>query len=191
MEIPAAGQEPVLRTYSVWSHTPSDSSLTLRVVLHDPGGPGSAWASAVATGDRLRLGTPGNRIALDLSAPYHVFVGEETGAVPLLTMLAALPASTEAYGVLETTGPGAELSAPTGSRALPWVHRGSESAAASKVLGQAVRELELPQRHGIAYVAGESATCRAVLRHLVSERGWPRYAVKVQAQWTPGKCGLV
>lgn len=116
VEIPAAGGEPVLRTYSVWSHTPSNASLTLRVALHDPGGPGSAWASTVATGDRLRLGTPSNRIALDPSAPYHVFVGEETGAVPLLTMLAALPASADALGVLETTGPDAELSAP---RALP------------------------------------------------------------------------
>ncbi|WP_424889116.1 hypothetical protein [Streptomyces sp. XH2] len=40
-------------------------------------------------------------------------------------------------------------------------------------------------------MAGEAATCRAVVRHFVTERGWPRYAVKTQTHWTPGKCGIL
>jgi NADPH-dependent ferric siderophore reductase len=81
----------VLRTYSVWAHDRVTASLTLRVVAHDPGGPGSRWAAGVSVGTRLRIGLPRNRITLDPTARYHVFVGEETAAIPLLTMLAALP----------------------------------------------------------------------------------------------------
>lgn len=190
VEIPVDGQAPELRTYSVWSHTLSDASLTLRIALHHPGGPGSRWASTAKPGQRVRLGTPRNRILLDPRARYHVFIGEETGAVPLLTMLAALPAEAESFGVLETTRPEAELSVPTSSRTLRWVHRGRAPAAGSLVLVRAIRELVLPPQPGIAYVAGEASTCRAVVRHLVGDRGWPRHAVRVQTHWTPGKSGL-
>ncbi|MFD0922748.1 siderophore-interacting protein [Saccharopolyspora rosea] len=191
VEVPVPGQQPVLRTYSVWRHSPADASLTLRVAVHRPGGPGSRWATAAAAGDRIRLGVPRNRIVLDPRAAYHVFVGEETGAVPLLAMLAALPADAEVFGVLETTGPDQEMSPPSGARSLHWVHRGRAPAAGSTVLLRGVRELDLPRRPGVAYVAGEARTCQAVVRHLVRDRGWPRPAVKVQTHWTPGKTGLL
>ncbi|WP_063713866.1 siderophore-interacting protein [Amycolatopsis nigrescens] len=188
VEIP--GGEPELRTYSVWAHRPADASLTLRVALHHPGGPGSRWAGGVTTGTRVRIGVPRNKIVLDPGARYHVFAGEETGSVPLLAMLAALPSDAEVFGVLETTGPEAEPPAPAGARTLGWVHRGRTPAAGSPVLVRAVRGLDLPRAHGVAYVAGEAATCRAVLRLLI-DRGWPRQAVKVQTHWTQGRCGLL
>lgn len=190
VEVPVEGAKaPVLRTYSVWAHDRTAASLTLRVVAHSPGGPGSHWAATADVGQRLRIGLPRNRIALEPDARYHVFVGEETGAVPLLAMLAALGPAAVAFGVLETVDAASELSIPNGAP-LEWVHRGSASAVNSPVLLRAVRRLDLPDRPGVAYVAGESATCRAVSRHLVGERGWPRYAVRTQAQWTPGHCGL-
>jgi NADPH-dependent ferric siderophore reductase len=180
----------VLRTYSVWAHDRATAALTLRVVAHDPGGPGSRWAADVPVGTRLRIGLPRNRTTLDPDARYHVFVGEETGAVPLLTMLAALPATASTFGVLETTEQANELSIPD-CRAVGWVHRGRASAVNSPVLLRAVRGLDLPAAPGVAYVAGESGTCRAVQRHLLHERGWPRHAVRVQTHWTPGKAGLI
>ncbi|MEI7031043.1 siderophore-interacting protein [Streptomyces pratensis] len=190
VEVPDEAGVPRLRTYSVWSADPSRARLTLRVALHRPGGPGSRWADSVEAGTRARVGAPRNRISLDPKARYHVFVGEETGAVPLLTMLAALPAEAAAHGVLETTGPDEEFSAPYGSRSLPWVHRGRASAVASRLLLDAVRRLELPPGVGTAYVAGEATTCRAVVRHLCAERAWPRYAVRTQVHWATGRSGL-
>lgn len=181
---------PQLRTYSVWAADPSRARLTLRVALHRPGGPGSRWAGSVEAGARTRVGAPRNKISLDPKARYHVFVGEETGAVPLLAMLAALPEGAEAHGALETTGPKEEFSAPYGTRSLPWVHRGRASAVASRLLVDRVRRLELPAAPGIAYVAGEAATCRAIVRHLCGERAWPRYAVRTQVHWATGRSGL-
>lgn len=181
--------DAVLRTYSVWHHDRATATLALRVVAHSPGGPGSRWAAGVTVGERLRIGLPRNRITLDPAAPYHLVVGEETGAVPLLAMLAALPPSAATTGVLETTDAAHELSIPD-HREVAWVHRGRASAANSPVLLKAVRGLDLPATPGVAYVAGESGTCAAVLRHLLRERGWPRHAVKVQTHWTPGRVGL-
>lgn len=180
----------VHRTYSVWTHDPGTASLALRIVSHSAGGPGARWAASVPVGQRVRIGLPRNRITLEPAARYHVFVGEETGAVPLLTMVAAVLSGTPSFGVFEAADAAHELSIPDG-RGLAWVHRGGASAVNSPVLLRAVRALDLPPGGGgVAYVAGESATCRAVTRHFLQERGWPRHAVRVQTHWTPGKSGL-
>jgi NADPH-dependent ferric siderophore reductase len=60
VEIIVDGGAAVLRTYSVWAHDPATASLALRVVAHDPGGPGSRWAAKATVGERLRIGLPGN-----------------------------------------------------------------------------------------------------------------------------------
>ncbi|GFH38216.1 siderophore-interacting protein [Streptomyces pacificus] len=191
LEVPDGDGAPRLRTYSVWTHSPSRATLALRIALHRPGGPGSRWAGSAVMGDRTRVGVPRNRITLEPRARYHVFIGEETGAVPLLAMLAALPAEAAVCGVLETAGPDGEFSAPHGPHRLPWVHRGRASPVGSRVLLAAVRRLQLPPEPGIAYVAGEAATCRAVVRHLCGERAWPRYAVKTQVHWAAGRTGIL
>lgn len=63
-------------------------------------------------------------------------------------------------------------------------------AAASQTLLEALARLELPAEPGIAYLAGEARTIQLLRRHLVSDRGWPRQAVRMKPFWTPGKRGL-
>jgi NADPH-dependent ferric siderophore reductase len=43
---------------------------------------------------------------------------------------------------------------------------------------------------GIAYLAGEARTIQLLRRHLVSDRGWPRQAIRMKPFWAPGKRGL-
>ena len=90
-----------------------------------------------------------------------------------------------AYGVIE---------AGTRSDRLPvdltWRFREGRPAASSATLVRAVRELELPDEPGVAYVAGEARTVQAVRSHLVGERGWPRRSVVTKPFWTPGKTGM-
>ena len=54
----------------------------------------------------------------------------------------------------------------------------------------AVTCLELPGEPGAAYFAGEAATCVALRRHFIAERGWPRHAVRVKPFWALGRKGL-
>jgi NADPH-dependent ferric siderophore reductase len=159
------------------------------VAANPAGGPGSDWAATAPTGQRLRIGLPHNHLRLVPQAPYHLFLGEETGAVPLLSMLLALAPTVPTFGVLETTGPASELPIPAGS-GVSWVHRGRASAVNSPVLLRALAGLDLPAGPGVAYLAGEAATCRAALRHLLRDRGWPRGAIAVQTQWAADRTGM-
>lgn len=176
------------RVYSVWRHSPREASLTLRVLLHDAGGPGCVWAREIAVGDRVTVEQPRSKITLDETAAFHLFVGDETGAVPLLAMRRG--ATSPVLGVFEAAGPQDEVPGFPGLSALPWVHRGGASAVASRVLLRAVQELSLPAGRGAAYVAGESDTCRLIQRHLVEQRGMSRRAVHLQPQWSPGRPGF-
>jgi NADPH-dependent ferric siderophore reductase len=185
----------VRRVYSVWRASPQQALLVLRVALHDEAAPGCAWAQAVAPGDRVSIEPPRSKISIDPAAGFHLFVGDETGAVPLLAMAAEIhrsggDSSPPVAGVFETTGPGAEMPGAAGVPALPWVYRGAGSAVASPVLLRAVRELDLPAGPGTAYLAGESATCQLLQRYLVQARGWSRRSIRVQPQWAPGRPGF-
>jgi NADPH-dependent ferric siderophore reductase len=189
VRVPAGGGH-ARRVYSIWRHDPGTASVTLRVMSHPAGGPGCDWARTAAPGDRVDLEPPRSKITLDEAAAFHLFAGDETAAVPLLAMRAALPRSAAVTGVFESGRPDDEVPGADGAPALPWVHRGAASPVASHVLLRAVRELDLPPGPGAAYVAGESGTCRLVQRYLVEVRGWPRRAVRVQQQWAPGRPGF-
>ncbi len=187
VRVPSAGGH-VRRVYSIWHPAPGAASLVIRVALHPAGGPGCVWARGVAPGDRVTVEPPRSKITIDESAAYHIFVGDETAAVPLLTMRAAV--RRPAFGVFESAGPGDEVPGVAGVPPLPWVHRGTATAVSSRTLLRATQELELPAGVGAAYVAGESDTCRLVQRHLVEQRGWPRRSVHLQPHWAAGRPGF-
>jgi NADPH-dependent ferric siderophore reductase len=180
--------EDARRVYSIWRHRPATSSMTIRVAVHDAGGPGCVWARAVRPDDRITIEPPRSKITLAEAATFHLFVGDETGAVPLGAMMSAVRGGAPVFGVFESVD--AEDEVP-GLGPLPWVHRGPASAVGSRVLLRAVQELELPPPWGgVAYVAGESDTCRLIQRHLIEQRGWPRRSVLTQPQWKAGRAGF-
>lgn len=176
------------RSYSVWRHDPGTDLLVLRAHLAADG-PGTRWAASACPGDSVFLRGPRRRLTVDHSARWHLFAGDETGAVPLLRMRGSLPGGAGAFGVLEATDTAHRVPA-TGTSALQWVDRGTASAVASAVLLGAVRDLRLPAGPGVAYLAGERDTCLALRRHLVLERGMPRRSVRVSLHWAAGKRGL-
>lgn len=181
----------MLRTYSVWQHDGRGAAgrggIELCALDHDDtAGPGARWARGLHVGDPVTFGGPEGHFVLG-DGPYHVFAGEETAAVAFAPMLGALPAQTPVYGVIEVDEPDDRLPLP---RELDWRYRHGRSAAASQTLLEAFSWLELPAEPGVAYLAGEAKTIRLLRRHLVSERGWPRQAVRMKPFWTPGKRGL-
>lgn len=176
-----------LRTYSIWAHHPKRSELVLRGLDHADG-PGSRWMSSVKAGAPVLLTSPRGVFGLDAEAAWHLLVGDESGAVPLLAMRAALPAEAAVHGVLAADGPDGRIPPLAGD--LPWVYREGAPAASSTVLLDAVRALPLPTEPGTAYLAGERDTCLAIRRYLRDDLGWPRRSVRLSAHWTPGKRGL-
>ena len=175
----------LLRTYTVWQR--DGEGIELCVLDHDDtAGPGARWARQLRVGDPVTFGGPEGRFVLG-DGPYHVFAGEETAAVAFGAMLRALPAATPAYGVVEVDEPEDRLPLP---RELDWQYRHGRPAAASPTLLEAFTRLELPAEPGVGYLAGEARTIQLLRRHLVSDRGWPRQAIRMKPFWTPGKRGL-
>lgn len=177
----------VLRTYSVWRYDSSWEALDLIGLDHGDDAPGASWVRDARPGQEVSFMKPEGGFVVREEAAYHLFAGEETAAVAFGAMLRTLPAGAAAYGVVEAEGPGDHLDLP---RPLTRVCRDGAPAANSEVLVKAVRELELPDEPGVAYLAGEARTIQAVRAHLVGERGWQRRDIRTKPFWTPGKKGL-
>lgn len=178
-----------LRTYTIRDHAPERAEFELWAHLYDGDGIGLTWARTVEVGAPVRLWGPQGRSDLCPEAPYHLFVGEETGACAFAPLLSALGPHARTFGVLESEGPDDDVPVQ-GLGKVVRVHRAGASAADSDLLAATVADLDLPAEPGHAYVAGEARSGQRVRAHLVGERGWPREAVRVKAFWTPGKKGL-
>jgi NADPH-dependent ferric siderophore reductase len=179
---PASWLNGLRRSYSVWEYA---SGLLRLCVLDHGDGPGARWARSVAAGQEVLFSPPEGAMVVR-TAPYHVFVGEETAAVAFGAMLAALP-DADVRGVVEVDSPGDRLPL---ARELTWRYRDGAPAASSATLTAAVAELDLPAEPGAAYVAGEARTVQAVCQHLIRDRGWPRRALRSKPFWSPGKSGM-
>lgn len=180
----------LLRTYSVVAFDRPHRWLDLCVYQHSDGGtPGLDWAAAVAVGDPVAFLGPQGRLVVREDAAHHLVVGEDTAQMAFAAILAALPADARVAGVVEVAGAEDRLEMARDGE-LTWLHRGDAPAASSAGLLDAVRALDLPERPGVAYVAGEARAVAAVRRHLVDARGWPRRSVLTKPFWTPGRRGL-
>lgn len=177
-----------LRTYSVVAHRPDRREFEIWAHLYGGDGIGLRWARGARAGDPVTFWGPMGNLAVR-PAPYHLFVGEETGSCAFNALLPALPPGQPAVVVAESDWLEDQVPLPAGAT-VHRVHRAGAAPASSVALLEAVRALDLPNEPGAAYLAGEALTGRAIRDHLVGERGWPRDAVTVKPFWTPGKRGL-
>lgn len=180
--------EPDLRVYSVRHHDLQQGTIDLWGLLKDLG-PGSRWVQTVRAGDKVRFAGPRGSFVLVPDAPYYLFAGEATAAVPIGAMLEAIPAQTQVLGCLLAERPGEEVPY-TGPHTLSWVYRNNTPASPSPILIEAFRSLILPDAPGMAYLGGEAMTCQALRRYLIEEKGWPASAIKAKPFWAPDKTGL-
>jgi NADPH-dependent ferric siderophore reductase len=79
------------RRYTVRRSDPAASTIDLWVTV-DTDGPGAAWASDAIAGDRVEAVGPRGKIALDDSAPAHLFVVDPSGVAAMCVMAEALSA---------------------------------------------------------------------------------------------------
>ncbi|MEY9848239.1 NADPH-dependent ferric siderophore reductase [Streptacidiphilus sp. BW17] len=174
----------IMRSYTVGARRPG--VLDVDFAVHGGTGPAGRWAAAARPGDRaLALGpTDPDNAGVDFRPPPG------TDAVLLAGDLTALPAIA---AILETLDPGlpvrafVEVPDRADRRALP---SGSTDAQVHWLtpggLPDALAHCPLPGSTPYAWIAGEAGGVRALRRHLVHGRGFPRAAVTFTGYWRLG-----
>ncbi|MFB6982771.1 siderophore-interacting protein [Streptomyces scopuliridis] len=153
-------------------------------------GPATRWARAARPGARISVLAPVD----EENAGYDFRPPDGTDWILLTADASALPA---VAGILETLPPGMparvwiEIHDPADRQELPtradaeivWLTRDHHAPPAT---ADAIRAAALPGGTPYAWIAGESATVKAVRRHLVGERGFDRRAVRFTGYWRRG-----
>ncbi|MGC5019251.1 siderophore-interacting protein [Micromonospora sp. DT47] len=182
----------VMRSYTVSGQRPEASEVDIDFVHHGDTGSASRWAGRARPGDRVVLLGPA--VSDERSVRFRpppgtgpvLLVADETALPAAAGILAWLPAGTPVRAWLEVPAAGDIRELPTAATAeVRWLVRGSNPPG-SGLLVAAVRAARLPAGTPYAWIAGESATVRAVRRHLIAERGLDRRRVTFAGYWRRG-----
>ncbi|MEC4020854.1 siderophore-interacting protein [Streptomyces sp. H27-D2] len=184
----------IMRSYTVSALRQDPLELDIDFALHGTtGGPAGRWALAARPGDRISVFGPAvaDNGGVDFRPPpgtdWNLITGDETAIPAVAGILDWLPAGTPAKVWIEVAHPDDRRPIPTEADAeITWLVRDPARPDRCRQLVDAVRAAELPEGTPYAWIAGESGTVKALRRHLVSERGFDRKAVKFTGYWKLG-----
>ncbi|SDJ96142.1 siderophore-interacting protein [Streptomyces indicus] len=173
----------IMRTYTTRALTPDE--LLVDFALHGTTAPASGWAQRCAPGDRVSVLAPVDEEngAYDFRPPqdsdWLLLTGDESALPAVASILETLPAGQPVRVWLEVRDPADRQELKTAADAtVEWVTAGGTV--------DAVRAADLPDGSPYAWIAGESATVKALRRHLVGERGFDKRRVKFTGYWRQG-----
>jgi NADPH-dependent ferric siderophore reductase len=183
--LPKLGPKPSGRDYTPLRFDAVAQELDIDFFLHG-GGVGAVWASRATPGDVVGVAGPRGSHVLKREFAWQLFVGDETALPEMALRIARLPATSTAIGVFMVDDAENELRALLRPHAdVRWVHRRSTNDAAASLVS-AVRAIELPNRDGFAWLAGEASEVRAVYRHLLGEHTLVASRIRVSGHWKRG-----
>jgi NADPH-dependent ferric siderophore reductase len=188
-EIPA-DERPWMRSYTLRAYHQQDGTVDIDFVVHEDAGPATRWALSARPGDTLGMFGPSADFARPVplsrsigTAGPLLLAGDETALPAIGTLIESLPAGARAVACVEVRDAGEEQRFVTrGDVTVRWLHRGTTPPGHSGLLLGAVRDTELRPDTVFAWLAGESATVRALRRHLL-ERGVDRRSIDFAGYW--------
>lgn len=170
------------RGYTLIDPDPATGQVSFDFVMHQPAGPAASWAAAAKPGDSI-VASYFSYTKFEPVEPEpegYLLLGEPASVPAINDILAVLPPETEIVVLLEALQPGDET-IPVASHpgaTVRWVSgKGSLVAA--------VPERDWSNWH--AWVAGESATVKAVRASLNQRHGFPLADITHRAYWLRGK----
>lgn len=177
---------PVTRTYTVREVRPD--SISLDFVVHGDVGIAGPWAENVQVGEQIALSGPGGAYAPDLSADWHLFVGDESALPAIARAIESLPADARGIAILEVGDASEQLDIPAPSDVeLRWLHRGAPRPETVGLLAETVAALEFPPGRVHAFVHGERESMKAMRDELLARRGLERAQVSLSGYWAQGR----
>lgn len=192
----AAGDETVVRTYTVRRVDPDAREIWIDFVVHGDEGVAGPWARSVQPGTQVVVRGPGAGYRPDRSADFHLLAGDETAIPAIAVALEDLPADARGAVFLEVIGPGDELKldAPAGVD-ITWLHRGvaAGDAGADLIDGNsplvaAVKAMPWPGGDVQVFVHGEAeAVMKHIRPYLRKERAVPPARASISGYWRRGR----
>ncbi|NGO75602.1 siderophore-interacting protein [Streptomyces sp. YC504] len=172
----------VMRTYTTRALTSDE--LLVDFALHGTEAPASRWAHHAEPGDRVSVLAPVDEEngAYDFRPPedseWLLLTGDASALPAIAGILESLPSGLPVRVWLEVRDLADRQELATAADAkIEWVTSG---------VVDAVRAADLPSGTPYAWIAGESATVKALRRHLVGERGFDKRRVKFTGYWRQG-----
>ena len=184
----ASDEHVVRRRYSVRHVARERDEFTLWVTTgHD--GDGARWATAAAPGDHVDVIGPRGKILLAEHVDWHLFVGDVSSLAAFYRMAESLSAPAQALFVVEITHPEDALTTKLADGVAVtgvFVDRAERAPNDPAGLLSGLAALTLPAGRGHAYLFGEFAVMRALLRPL-ADRGIESSDVSSKAFWRAGR----
>lgn len=197
---PKPGQEVVLqlaqpngdvarRHYTIRRFDRATKLIDIDFVLHGHRTPGVAWALEAGPGDSVDIRGPRGRVALDPSADWHLFLGDETAMPAIFALIEALPPNAQAFAFLEIGDDQDRLDVNAVEQLrLEFRSRNGAAPGPNDILARALEGFSFPSGKGQAITLGETSNIRA-LRHALVERGLDRSQIYSEGYWRPGRIG--
>jgi len=175
-----------MRTYTPLAVRPDAHEVDVDFVLHGDG-PASTWAAQAQVGQVLFLMGPGPGYKLALDAPVHMLVGDDSALPAFETILAKLPAGTQAQVLVEVVDTAEERPLQSAARVdARWVARGADNTKAGQALEAALRQAGPPSTDARIYLACEAAAMRRIRQVLIDELGVERSRIVGRGYWKLG-----
>jgi len=181
-----AGARPQGRAYTIRRFDPGTGAMEVDFVLHGDTGPASRWACAARPGDVVQLAGPRAGYRIDPLAPAQLLIGDATALPAMAAILETLPQGVAAHVFAEVAAHTEEQHfASRADLAVTWVHSGIEPPGTTGQLELAVQRAILPATPQI-WLAGESFMVRAILTHLLVDRGIWHTSIDSAGYWKSG-----
>lgn len=176
---------PRLRAYTVRDWDPATERMTLDVIVHGAAGLGGPWAANAQVGDEVLILGPGGGYRPDVSADWHLLIGDASALPAIAAALERMPADAIARVFVEVASAAEEipLTAPVGAT-VHWIHR--EQASAGPSLFAAVASGPWPIGDVQAFVHGEAAMVREFRTLLKRDHGVPADRLSISGYWRLG-----
>lgn len=183
---PEGAAQPVVRNYTPRRYDPEANELTIDFVTHGDG-PAARWAAQASPGQYLGVGGPRGSLVLTREFDWYLFAGDEAALPAISRRLEELPKDTRAVVVVEVPDSYEDQNFDTRARVTTtWLHSNGNAPGTTRLLEDAVADLQLPAGEGYAWVGAEASTAKALRRHLVDERGLSKDHIKAAAYWKRG-----
>ena len=184
--IPASGEKPITRTYTVRNYRRAAGEVDVDFMLHGDPGPASDWAIGAKPGDAVGFAGPGSSKLADMSCDWFIFAGDMSALPAIGANIERLPEDALGYAVLEILSEEDRqpLPFPDGFE-VQWLVN-PEPTSPNRVLLEAVTTLPWLSGTTYAWIAGESTAIRSIRRYFVNERGLDKRHFYASGYWQIG-----